>query len=250
MSSMKGCRLTSFAILMVLAAVGATAAHGQVGDRTRQGGPADARGEVFVQLDLADPTGEFQRHVDGGIGGRVGGVLHLTRAGGPARVGIRAAASFVLYGSRSTRVPFSSTVPFVDVVQRTTNSIISLSAGPQLYMGRGTVRPYVFGTVGLAYFLTRTSVQGENFGSDPIASTTNLDDLQLALRGGGGLSITLRGGANPISLDLTAAYQYSGLTEYMNQDGLRMHRGRWVVDPITSDANLLTYGAGVSFALR
>ena len=49
------------------------------------------------------------------------------------------------------------------------------------------------------------------------------------------------------------SYQHNGLTEYLtggNQNLRRLPRGGWSASPILSDANLMTYRAGVSIALR
>ena len=83
-------------------------------------------------------------------------------------------------------------MPFVDVDVRTTNSILSAGLGPQVYLGSGSLRPYVFGTVGFSYFVTSTGVSGTNF-DEEFASTTNFDDFNLALTGGGGLSFGICG---------------------------------------------------------
>ena len=204
-------------------------------------------GEVFAYLDLAVPVGTFQDHVDLGGGAGFGGVL----LGGGGLVGVRAEGHFIIYGAESRRVPLSPTVPFVDVDVQTTNSIFSAGMGPQIYLGRGTIRPYLYGTAGFAYFVTSTSVNGSH-GDEPIASTTNFDDFRWAFTGGGGLSVRIRGGENPLSLDMSASYQRNGLTEYL-ADGTanlrRLGRGEWVADPIVSDANLMTYRVGVSVGL-
>ena len=208
------------------------------------------RGEFFLYGDVAVPVGEFQDHVNLGGGGGIGGVLYLNDQGTAA---LRAEGNFVIYGTDSNSVPLSPTVPFVDVDVRTTNSILSAGLGPQVYLGSGSLRPYVFGTVGFSYFVTSTGVSGTNF-DEEFASTTNFDDFNLALTGGGGLSLELRAdGESSISLDLSASYQHNGPTEYLtggNQNLRRLPRGGWTAHPILSDANLMTYRAGVSIALR
>ena len=208
------------------------------------------RGEFFLYGDVAVPVGEFQDHVNLGGGGGIGGVLYLNDKGTAA---LRAEGNFVIYGSESSRAPLSPTVPFVDVDVRTTNSILSAGLGPQVYLGSGSFRPYIFGTVGFSYFVTETGVNGTNY-DEEFASTTNFDDFNLALTGGGGLSIGLREDeTSSISLDLSVSYQHNGLTEYLtggNQNLRRLPRGGWTAHPILSDANLMTYRAGVSIALR
>ncbi len=206
----------------------------------------DLKGEGFGYVDLAIPVGDFKRHVDnlgGGAGG--GGVLFL---GDGRLAGLRGEASFIVYGTERRATPFSLTVPFVDVDVETTNSIFTAGLGPQVYLGTGPIRPFVYGTVGFSYFVTSTSVSGM-YQDEPIASTTNHGDFQLAFTGGGGLSVRIRGGRNPLSLDLSASYKHNGLTEYLANGAdnlIRLRGGHWVADPIVSDANLMTVRVGVT----
>lgn len=206
----------------------------------------DAKGEVFGYLDLAIPLGDFSTYVDNlGGGAGLGGVLFL---GENRLAGLRAEGSFVIYGAERQTVPFSTTVPFVDVDVETTNGILTAGLGPQIYMGTGPIRPFIYGTVGFSFFVTSTSVSGM-YEDEPIASTTNHSDFRLAFTGGAGLSVRLRGGSNPLSLDLSASYKHNGLTEYLanGTDNLRRLRGGdWVADPIESEANLMTIRVGIS----
>ncbi|MXW18595.1 MAG: hypothetical protein F4123_05405 [Gemmatimonadetes bacterium] len=212
---------------------------------TAQFGWGDPKGEVFGYLDLGVPIGDFRSHVDLGGGAGGGGVLFL---GENRLAGLRAEGSFLIYGAERWTVPFSNTVSFVDLEQETTNAILSAGLGPQVYLGTGKIRPYFYGTVGFSAFVTSTSVSGM-YEQETIASTTNHSDFRLAFTGGGGLSVQMRGGPNPLSLDLSAAYRYNGVTEYLanGTDNLeRLRRGGWVANPIRSEANLMTYRVGIS----
>ncbi|MDE2974037.1 MAG: hypothetical protein OXU64_04815 [Gemmatimonadota bacterium] len=206
------------------------------------------RGEAFGYLNLAVPVGEFGSHVDLGGGLGFGGVLFL----GESRLaGLRAQGGFVIYGTSTETRPLSNTVREVQVEVQTNNSIFTGGLGPQVYLGTGPIRPYIYGTVGFAYFVTSTSVSGESE-SEPIATSKNFDDFQLSLTGGGGLSVEIRGGQNPISLDLSASYQHNGLTEYGvrgNDNFLWTRGGDVLYDPILSNANLMTYRVGASVGL-
>ena len=184
-----------------------------------------------------------------GVGTGLGGLVFLDERGFAA---IRVEGSFVVYGHESHRTSLSPTVPFVDVDVSTTNSILAMGVGPQVYLGSGPLRPYFFGTAGFSYFITETSVSGDRY-DEPFASTTNFDDFSLALAAGGGLSVSLREGDNPISLDLAALYQHNGLTEYLTDGAENLHalpRGGWRASPVVSDANLVTYRVGVSLGTR
>ncbi len=202
-------------------------------------------GEGFFWAQLAAPLGEFNDNVGLGGGVGLGGLLYL----GDERIAaLRAEGSFIIYGSETIRRPLSPTIPFVDVDVETTNSIFSLGVGPQIFLSTGPIRPYVYGTVGLSYFVTQTSVKGDHE-DEPIASTTNFDDLNLLLAGGGGLSVRIHEGDASIHLDLSASYNHNGLAEYITEGGLRELRGGgWAADPVASNANLVTYRVGITIA--
>lgn len=224
-------------------------AAGQWNDGRLAGDPDALKGEFIFHAALAVPVGEFGDHVNLGGGGGIGGLLFLDERGLAA---IRVDGSFVVYGHESYRTSLSPTVPFVDVDVSTTNSILALGLGPQVYLGSGPLRPYFFGTAGFSYFITETSVSGDQY-DEPFASTTNFDDFSLALAAGGGLSVSVREGENPISLDLAAHYQHNGLTEYLTDGAQNLRalpRGGWRASPVVSDANLVTYRVGVSIGVR
>jgi hypothetical protein len=210
---------------------------------TAQSGPNRIAGEGFLWGQLAAPLGEFHDNVGLGGGGGLGGLLYL---GDQRYAALRAEGSFIIYGSETLRRPLSPTVPFVDVDVETTNSILAAGVGPQIFLANGPIRPYIYGTVGLSYFVTQTSVKGDH-DDEPIASTTNFDDLNLSLSGGGGLSVRVHEGDVSVNLDLSAVYNHNGLAEYLAEGGLRELRGgRWVADPIASNANLVTYRVGIT----
>ena len=167
------------------------------------------------------------------------------------RVGVRTEAGLIVYGSDTQRRSFSRTIPHVELDVQTTNEILSAGVGPQIYLGTGKLRPFVYGTVGFAYFATTTTVEPD--GSDvEIANTTNHDDFQLSLSAGGGIATVIREGENPLSLNLSASYQRNGLTEYLTggtDDLYKLPSGGWAFRPKESEANLITYRAGLSVAL-
>ncbi|MDH3224186.1 MAG: hypothetical protein OEO23_10765 [Gemmatimonadota bacterium] len=219
--------------------------RGHLDDQVDEWGPP--RAELLLYGTLAVPVGEFQSFVNLGGGGGMGLLAFIT----PDRnVALKLDGTFVVYGSESIRVPLSPTIPFVDVDVRTTNYIASLGVGPQVYLSTGSLRPYVYGTVGFSYFATQTSVSGTNEVED-FASTTNFDDFTLALTGGGGLSVQLSRGEHPVALDFSAGYQRNGLTEYLTEgDLIELPGGGWAVDPIRSETNLMSYRIGVSIGVR
>ncbi len=202
------------------------------------------QGEFFLHGSLATPVGAFKDYVDLGGGGGAGFLLYLDEGHNAA---LRLEGSFVVYGTESFTTPLSTTVQRVNVQVRTTNYIASAGAGPQLMLGSGPVRPYAFGTVGISYFATESSVSGTQFASDDFAATTNLDDLKFSMRAGGGLMLQLSRGNHPVSLDFSASYQHNGTTEYLTKGDVRDGPGgRPIFSPVVSDTNLMTYRVGLS----
>ena len=230
-------------------------AHGQelegrqTDEDDREPGREPGRGQLFMYFGVADPVGGFDDHVGISPGAGGGGVF---RVNGLPNVALRVEAHYVIYGSRSYRAPLSDEIPLGDVRVRTTNSIFSAGLGPQVYLASGTVRPYVFGTVGMAFFATRTGVRGNSY-SEEFLSRTNYLDFGLGLTGGGGLSVQLREGRIPLFLELSASYHYNGPTQYLTGGDRNLERGsngHWKADPIRSDANLMTYRVAFSRGLR
>lgn len=202
-------------------------------------------GEVFLWALLAEPLGEFRDRVAGGIGGGLGAFDYPSDR---RHVALRAEGSFVLYGIEGDRRPLSPTIPVDSVNIASTSWLLMGRVGPQVFLFTGPIRPYVYGTVGLSCFLTRTDVFSD-YEDEHIATTTNFRDLNLLLSAGAGLSVKLfEKGDRPFHLDLTAVYIHNGRAKYLAADGLReLPGGGWVADPVESGANLITYRVGVSF---
>ena len=141
-----------------------------------------------IQGMYARPVGEFHDYVEHGGGLNVA-VVWPVRSESP--LALRADGGFIVYGSETTEVCFSSTVGCrIRLDLTTTNSIAYLNVGPQLMVPRGPVRPYVNGAIGFSYFGTSSSVNGNANGED-IASDTNFDDITFAVTGGAGMMIPL-----------------------------------------------------------
>ena len=195
---------------------------------------------------LLAPVGEFDQFVDLGGGVNVYGVVGLDRKG---VAGLRFDGSFMGYGHERVTVPLSRTVQRVFVDVTTTNLLASFGMGPQITIGNGPLRPYVYGTVGFSYFATVSSVGGtRDFGD--FGSSTNFDDLTFATAVGGGLLISLSEGRRPVALDLSVRSLFNGRTEYL-RSGSIIDRpdGSIAFTPIVSDANLLEFRAGFSIGV-
>ncbi len=254
-------RVPALAAMVVLALPATGAA--QHYDADAGGFWSDPRGEIFLYGHAAVPVGEFRTHVNLGGGAGFGGVLFLDRN---RMAALRAEGNFVVYGSESYDTPISAAIP-VTVRVNTTNAILSAGIGPQIYLTRGAIRPYVFGAFGFSYFVTETDVRGRG-NVEPFASSVNFDDFGMALNGGGGVAVEVYRGEVSVALDFSASYQHNGIAEYLVTGDLgrgrldwdRWHRdtrrGRGRVDrdlvgdgPVVSDANLVTYRIGVSLGL-
>lgn len=215
------------------------------GPPVMDGGPP--RFFVGGSLEYASPQGDFGDQVDRGFG-LAGHAMYMVDRGG--WLGVRLDGGFIQYGSEDYRVPLSRTIGgrvMVDV--NTANNIVHVGVGPQLGMPTGAVRPYAGATIGLSYFSTTSTVKGDD-SSDVFASDTNYDDLTFALGGLGGLYIPVRGGPQPISLDLGARYHRNGQVSYLKEGSIIDNPdGTISFDPIHSEADVLTFHLGVSIGV-
>lgn len=205
------------------------------------------RAYAGATLQVAKPVGEFDDYVDAGFGVDGHLLLSLSRS---SALGLRIDGGFLNYGNERRTVPLSSTVGGRITVDLTTsNNILTLGAGPQLMLPSGSLRPYAFGTAGLAYFVTESSLRGDR-GGDTFATTNNYDDLAFALQGGVGLYVPVRRGRTPISIDLGARYNRNGQARYLREGSIRDHPdGSISFTPIESDTDLVTFHLGVSAGL-
>jgi hypothetical protein len=193
---------------------------------------------------LALTVGEFSDYVTAG-GGLDVYVVYPVRPASP--FALRADGGFIVYGSETLPVCFSTTVGCrVQLDVTTTNSIAFLNAGPQLMVPTGRLRPYVNGAVGLAYFGTTSSVRGDD-SSQTFASTSNFDDLTLALSAGGGVQVALGSGRTPVLLDIGARYHGNGSVEYLREGDITDNEdGSIALTPRRSQANLVSFQVGVT----
>ncbi|MDH3290551.1 MAG: hypothetical protein OEO20_04415 [Gemmatimonadota bacterium] len=192
------------------------------------------------------PVGEFQQFVDWGGGLGMYGVVNLSPDG---LVGLRFDGSFVIYGHERYATPLSPWVPRVWVDVNTDNMILSFGLGPQLTFGNGPIRPYVFGTAGLAYFTTVSSVKGAD-NLDAFAQSTNFDDVTAALTGGAGMLFRLTRGRHPVSLDLSVQSTHHGEADYLRRGSIVENPdGSLTLYPIRSETNIVTFRAGIAIGL-
>ena len=232
-------RCFSLVFVSVPLCMGATSAQDK---RSRD---VESMRHVFgISGTLARPVGEFQNFVSWGGGGSLYGVFNIAKN---SPLGVRLEASLLSYGHERMRVPLSLTVQRVWVDVNTDNLIMSGGVGPQLTIGNGPVRPYVYGTVGFAYFATVSSVEGTS-NDEAFASTTNYDDVGAALNGGAGLMIQLSHRKHAAALDMSFQTHRNGNMSYLRSGSiLEEPDGSISFTPIYSEANLVTFRIGFAF---
>jgi len=210
--------------------------------------PSPVRAWTGGGLQIAAPVGEFDAYVNTGWG--IGGhfLLKLDDSG---IFGIRADAGYLNYGRETRRVCLSPTVGCrIEVDLTTSNDIAYFNLGPQLALARGPFQPYVNAALGFAYFATVSSVEGSS-NTEPFARTTNFDDFTFAWQLGSGVRIPVSSRSTPISLDFGARYNTNGEAEYLREGGIIDNLdGSISLDPIRSEANLVTVQIGVTVGVR
>ena len=201
---------------------------------------------VDVAALAAIPTGGFHSNVDGAWGVGVAGRHHF-RWFSP--LGVRADLAFLNYGNETQHVPLSPTVNRVMVDMTTSNNIAVFSAGPELQLNRGPIRPYVYGFAGYSYFFTESSVGGDYEGD--FASSENFSDGGFATGWGGGVSIPLRIRRASVAIDAGARQTINGTRRYLREGDIQdLSDGSLLISPRTSDANFWQLQLGVSFSFR
>lgn len=225
-----------------------TGVRAQLRDVTdQQPPPGRIRGQAGGWLEYAAPTGDFGRFVHDGFGLTGWGGWVLDRGG---RVTIGLELGIVNYGDRTRTVPLSPTIPGLYADVTTTNNIVTLGAPVvRVDLTRGTVRPYVSGSVGAAYFYTQTSARGTSSGG-AFASSTNFSDWTFNWSAGAGVAIQLSRGKHPIALDFGVRHRDNARVQYLNENSIQGTGAGTTVTPIESEANLTVWGLGVVFGLR
>lgn len=223
------------------------AAHAQRRDRDDPFS-RDWRFEVGGSVNYGLPQGAFRDNVRQGFGVDGFARWNFDRRG---ILSLRTDGGFLGYGRETKRVPLSGTIGGRILVDLTTsNNILHVGIGPQLTAPDGPFRPYVNGGIGFSYFFTESSVEGSNNDNEPFASTTNYDDVTLSLTSGAGVLIPV-GIRRDVSLDLGVQYQNNGQVSYLRKGGIvDLPNGDIQLNPIESQANLLTFRIGVSARIR
>ncbi len=206
---------------------------------------------VFIALgaNYGRPVGEFDRYIDRGFGGGTYFLYRLDRLGG--RLAIRVDAGGVTYGNERHRVCLRVSADCRRELVETSHDVATFGVGPQFMLPDGRLRPYIAATVGLAYFVSRSTVRSSDlFGRTPFAQTINFDHAALGYTGIAGLYIPVRRKRYPISVDVAIRYHRNGRAAYLREGSIVYDENGFVrFTPIRSEANLLVYQLGMSFGL-
>jgi hypothetical protein len=171
------------------------------------------------------------------------GVVNFDRRN---QIGMRIGTSVVMYGHESYPTQIHPSIGRIWVDVNTDNFIVDFGVGPQITMGRGPLRSYIFGTAGFSYFATVSSLDGVDGGPD-FAHTTNFDDITYALTGGGGLLLNV---SRRVAFDMSAQWTLNGEVEYLTRgDIVDNWDGSITMYPIRSEANLMTFRFGLAINL-
>ncbi|HXH63258.1 MAG TPA: hypothetical protein VNG95_03685 [Gemmatimonadales bacterium] len=202
-----------------------------------ESGPSGGFGMVF-----GVPRGAFNRYVAsvGGVDGFV--TVPLGRS---APLAFRFEGSVLFHGGGSFYDKSSG------LSLSTQSYITSLRVGPQLMLGAGPVRVYGLATAGFSWFATRVSFDGGGCGCSGYGDGRPLlDDVTGTWESGGGVQIAV-GRRGQVLLDLGARYQHNAPVSYLNDASVTSDgNGGFVVQPIHSAVNLVTYHLGITLAMR
>ncbi len=214
---------------------------------------AQVRPEVGLSFAVGLPQGEFSEKLDqNGFGGSLYGGIGFDRL--PVFIG--ASLDFLIYGYERRTEPFSNTIPDVRVNVATSNNIAAGHLLFRLQPPIGAVRPYLDGLIGFKYLFTQTSIDSEGWMDDgePIAASTNFDDIAFSYGAGGGLHIPLYSGkmgdANRIGsvmLNIGARYLFGSEAEYLKEGSIRRTNGSVSFDVERSRTAVLEPQFGVVF---
>ena len=203
--------------------------------------------DVYLGLSFVagNPQGDLEAFFDQGFGLELEGVWPMTE---DRRLRLRTDLGVLVYGHE--RIGMCHPVGCrIGVDLTTTNNIFFAGVGPEYAFTTGAFEPYVFGTLGLSYFATISSLTGPDEYHDYF-DTTNYDDTVMALRFGGGARLRVHAGRHPVSLDFGVERHQNGIANFLTEgDILDNPDGSITLFPNRSEANLMTFRFGVSVGL-
>jgi hypothetical protein len=206
---------------------------------------SEPAGYVGLSFVAGNPLGELDAFFDQSFGFELEGIWPMTE---DRRLRLRTDLGMLIYGHE--RIAMCHPVGCrIGVDLTTTNNIFFFGVGPELALATGAFEPYVFGTMGLSYFATISSLSGPNEYRDYF-DTTNYDDIVMAFRFGGGARVRVHSGRRPVSLDFGVERHQNGIANFLTEgDILDNPDGSITLFPNRSEANLMTLRFGVSIGL-
>lgn len=259
-----------FGILALAAILGLPAAGtAQHNDHEHRSLWADPHGEFFLYSERIVATGGFHSFAGHGSGLGAGGTLFLNDARNAA---LRVEGRLSDYDGSFSHPPIG-TMGMNDMRLRTDATVFSAGIGPQIYILTGSVRPYVYGTLGFSRVVGDVNARGSRDG-EILTRSVSLDGTGVAVNTGGGISVKLRTGDRPVAVDVSASYQNNGIADRLhrhqsapqeqNQDAMQAgrdhhhggqvggdhHYGSHIAFPhMMSDLNFVSWRLGVTFGL-
>jgi hypothetical protein len=201
------------------------------------------RSSGSISFTQTRPRGDLARNIDFGYGGSGNYVFRLDKAG---IVGLRLGGSMAAYGRERFSVPLSYAVGGrVRVDVTTTNTIGTLTIGPELMFPEGFIRPYAHAGMGLIWMATTSSVQGVDSYSDEF-QTRNYSDGTPTWTAGGGVHIPLSRRRTAVLLDLGLDYFYGGDASYLRKGSIvDLPNGEIAFTPLFSETRFVNVSVGL-----
>ncbi len=206
--------------------------------------------QAGVNFLFGQPKGEFKENVED-LGFGIGGMFAFRPGNSPVMIGVD--VEYMLYGSETRQEPFSHTIPDVTVEVETRNNILLTHGLLRLQGKSGIFRPYLDGLIGMHYFFTETKVRDEDDFAEPIASTTNQQDIAFSYGTGGGVMFLVHqkqegSKLTEVLIDFRVRHSFGGEATYLKKGSITRENGTAIIDPLRSRTDLLTYQFGVVFS--
>lgn len=201
------------------------------------------RSSGSIGLTQTRPLGGLAENIGFGYGGSGNYVYRLDKAG---IVGLRLAGSMSGYGQERQRVPLSYAIGGrIQVDVTTTNTIGTLTIGPELMFPEGFIRPYAHAGMGVVWFATTSSVRGID-DYDNEFQTRNYSDGTPTWTAGGGVHIPLARKRSAILLDIGVDYFYGGDASYLRKGSIvDLPDGQIQINPLYSETRFLNVSLGL-----
>ncbi len=209
--------------------------------RVRDVGPS--RFTLVGDLLAAQPRGELASQIDDGFGLNIAGLFRIDREG---ILSVRADLGGMQYGSETFHAPYLPITGRVSLDIETTNMVGWGSIGPQFSVPVGPIQPYVHAAIGVASFVTSTSLRGSD-SQQEYASSNNSSDATSVYILGGGLYVPF-GRSRSWKLHGGGRYFRGGEATYLNEGDIQDNPdGSVTLFPRTSKTDMVTWQLGVSY---